>query len=128
MEETIGLAGRLNGIKKTTESNSLITDLEKAAALRKLVAEDPGMEDATMQMLIMAQGPKAFSYLMPEVTAAGRVTNAVKEKNINRMVGLPREKDVRAFLSSPTSRDKVMWTTTGNVIKGVGVSDRIDNE
>ena len=129
MEETVGLAGVIAGMRnKELVSNDMIKSLEQEVIRQKLVKDDPGLSDATMQMLVMAQGPKAFSYLMPEVTAAGRMTNAVKESDITRLVGIPRTKDVQAFTTSNASRDKVLWTLTGNGIKGAGLADRINND
>ena len=129
MEETRGLAGTIMDMRnKELQQNDMLKSLEQEAILHKLIKDDPGMSDATIQMLVMAQGPKAFSYLMPEVTAAGRMTNAIKESDISRLIGIPRTKDMQAFTTSNASRDKVLWTLTGNGIKGGGLADRINND
>lgn len=107
-------------------ANPLFAELAREAKLKQFREQDPGLSDATMQMLVMAQGPKAFSYLVPELTSTGRVVNAIKEKTPVRLTGLPRQKDLQNFAHSPESRDKVLWTLTGNGIKTAGVGDRMD--
>ena len=107
-------------------SNPLFAELAKEAKLKQFRQQDPGLTEATMQMLVMAQGPKAFSYLVPELTTANRVTNAIKEKSPVRLTGIPRQKDLQNFTNSPESRDKVLWTLTGNGIKSAGIADRME--
>ena len=107
-------------------ANPLFAELAKEAKLQQFRQQDPGLTDATMQMLVMAQGPKAFSYLVPELTTMNRVSNAIKEKSPVRLTGIPRQKDLQNFSHSPESRDKVLWTLTGNGIKIAGVGDRIE--
>lgn len=106
--------------------NDLYKSLEKEAAMRKFIENDPGLQDGLLQMLIMAQGPKAFSYLVPELTTTARVANSIKEKNPMRLTGLPRAKDVSNFTKDAASRDKVLWTLTGNGVKAGSVLDRVE--
>ena len=132
MEEQItpwGLAATeyLESISQSNQTdNDLYKSLEKEAAMRKFVEEDPGLKDGLLQMLIMAQGPKAFSYLVPELTTTARVANAIKEKTPMRLTGLPRAKDVANFTKDAASRDKVLWTLTGNGVKAGATLDRVE--
>lgn len=105
-------------------SNEMLTGLAKELAYKQLQNNDKPLDDGSLQMLAMAQGPKAFVYTFPELNGAVRGINAVNEKDITRLLGTPRQKDISAFLSSPESRDKVMWTLTGNAIKADGLANR----
>lgn len=107
-------------------ANPLFAELAKEAKLKQFRKQDPGLTEATMQMLVMAQGPKAFSYLVPELTSTNRVVNAIKEKTPVRLTGLPRQRDLQNFAHSPESRDKVLWTLTGNGIKSASIADRVE--
>lgn len=107
-------------------TNELLHGLAKEAAMKALVEKDKPLEDGTMQMLSMAQGAKGFHYVFPELTAFMRELNAVTEKDLTRLVGTPRQKDISAFLISPESRDKVLWTLTGNTMKANAIANRIE--
>jgi hypothetical protein len=74
----------------------------------------------------MAQGAKGFTYVFPELTTARRGVNAIAEKDMTRLVGIPRQKDISAFLVSPESRDKVLWTMTGNAMKADATANRLE--
>ena len=117
-------------LEATSKPNQIEGDLykslEKEVAMRKFVENDPGFQDGLLQMLIMAQGPKAFTYLVPELTTTARVTKAIKEKTPMRLTGLPRAKDVANFTKDAASRDKVLWTLTGNGVKAGAVLDRVE--
>ena len=98
-------------------NNEMLKQLAKEVAYNKLVDSDMPIKDATTQMLIMAQGPKAFSYLAPELTAVGRVANAISTKNANRLHGLPTKQDIAESITNAAVRDKQLWRATGNGIK-----------
>ena len=123
--DDLGLARHLSGMVDR-QDNPMLEQLKKDLMYKKFAENDPGLADATMQMLVMAQGPKAFSYLFPELTATGRVANTIREKDASRLLGVPRKSDLKNFINSAASRDKVMWTLTGNAVKGAGVSDRAE--
>ena len=98
-------------------NNEILEQLAKDVAYNKLVDSDKPLKDATAQMLVMAQGPKAFSYLVPELTTVGRVANTISTKNVNRLHGLPTKQDIAESLTNATVRDKQLWRATGNGIK-----------
>jgi hypothetical protein len=107
-------------------ANELLHGLAKESAVRALVEKDKPLDDATMQMLSMAQGFKGFPYVFPELTASMRGVNSIAEKDMTRLVGIPRQKDISAFLVSPESRDKVLWTVTGNAMKADATANRLE--
>lgn len=98
-------------------ANSMLHGLAKEAALRSLEAYDAPMKDATAQLLIAAQGPKAFTYVSPELTAALRVSNAVKNKDPVRLTGVPTKKEIKEAAADNAKMDKLKWKLTGNGIK-----------
>ena len=98
-------------------NNEILEQLAKDVAYNKLVDSDKPLKDATAQMLVMAQGPKAFSYLVPELTTVGRVANTISTKNANRLHGLPTKQDIAESLTNAAVRDKQLWRATGNGIK-----------
>ena len=106
--------------------NEILDGLAKSAALKKLQESDRPLEDATAQMLVMGQGPRAFSYLVPELTAAGRVSNAIRDSNINRLHGLPSKADLTGSLADSAIRDKQLWRLTGNGLKANGWSEKFN--
>lgn len=68
-------------------------------------------------MLVAAQGLGKFTYLVPELTTANRISNAIKDKNIMRVTGLPSREDIIKTISNPEIRDKNLWRATGNGLK-----------
>ena len=123
--DNLGLAKHFSG-RVDEKDNPMLEQLKKDLMYKKFAENDPGLADGTIQMLTMAQGPKAFSYLFPELTATGRIVNTIKEKDASRLLGVPRKSDLKNFVDSQASRDKVMWTLTGNAVKGAGVSGRAE--
>ena len=107
-------------------ANELLHGLAKESAMRALVENDKPLDDASIQMLSMAQGARGFPYVFPELTASMRGVNAITEKDLTRLIGTPRQKDISAFLVSPESRDKVLWTLTGNAMKANAVANRVE--
>ena len=106
--------------------NEILDGLAKLSVLKKLQESDRPLEDATAQMLVMGQGPRAFSYLVPELTAAGRVSNAIRDSNINRLHGLPSKADLTGSLADSAIRDKQLWRLTGNGLKANGWSEKFN--
>jgi len=104
--------------------NEILDGLAKSVTLKKLQDADKPLEDATAQTLVMGQGPKAFSYLVPELTAVGRVSNAIRDSNINRLHGLPSRTDLTESLADSAIRDKQLWRLTGNGLKANGWSEK----
>ena len=98
-------------------NNEILEQLAKDIAYNKLMDSDKPIKDATAQMLIMAQGPKVFSYLSPELTTVGRVANTISTKNVNRLHGLPTKQDIAESLTNAAVMDKQLWRATGNGIK-----------
>ena len=113
-----------NSPKLDMTNNEVSNTLNKEAAFKRFVKHDPGLADASLQLLAMAQGPKAFSYLIPELTTTARVSNAIREKSASRLAGIPRKKDIDQFFTDTASRDKVLWTATGNGVKAGAIADR----
>lgn len=124
--DELGLAKHLSGVH--IYDSPMFDQLKKDLVYKKFAENDPGLSDGTLQMLSMAQGPKAFSYLVPELTTTGRIANTIREKDMTRLLGTPRKADIKNFIDSPASRDKVMWTITGNGVKGASIADRIEDE
>ena len=112
--------------EKAANTNEFLHGLAAESAMKTLAEKDKPLEDATLQMLSMAQGAKGFTYVFPELTASMRGVNAIAEKDLTRLVGIPRQKDISAFLVSPESRDKVLWTVTGNAMKADAVTNRLE--
>ena len=106
--------------------NEILDGLAKLSVLKKLQESDRPLEDATAQMLVMGQGPRAFSYLVPELTAAGRVSNAIRDNNIHRLHGLPSKADLTGSLADSAIRDKQLWRLTGNGLKANGWSEKFN--
>lgn len=121
------LAAAMSRYSTPINKDSLV-DLEKELKMRALVDGDKPIEDASLQMLTLAQGPSKFSYLFPEATTANRIVNTVAEKDITRLVGTPRTSDVKGFLADKEARDKVLWTLTGNAVKADGYSNRVNSK
>ena len=113
-----------NSPKFDMANNDVYNTLNKEAAFKRFVENDPGLADASLQLLAMAQGPRAFSYLVPELTTTARISNAVREKSASRLAGVPRKKDIDQFFTDAASRDKVLWTATGNGLKAGAIADR----
>lgn len=106
-------------------SNDMLKGLAQEAASRQIQASDKPIEDGSLQMLAMAQGPRAFVYTFPELNGTVRGINAINERDLTRLTGIPRQRDISAFFTSPESRDKVMWTLTGNALKADGLANRL---
>lgn len=98
-------------------NNEILTNIAKEVEMEKIRREDPPIKDATDHLLIAAQGPKAISYLSPELTTAGRVSNAISTNNPSRLHGLPTKNDIALSFSDKSVRDKQLWRATGNGLK-----------
>ena len=127
-EETNGLAAQeylanlvknkyRNSFEDEVKSNQFLKGLAQEAAYNNLVKENPPMRDATEHLLVGAQGPKAFTYLSPELTSALRVNNAVRTKDSMRLTGVPTKKEVQDALVNKEALDKLKWKATGQGLK-----------
>ena len=61
-----------NSPKFDMTNNELYNTLNKEAAFNRFVKNDPGLADASLHLLAMAQGAKAFSYLKPRKKDIGQ--------------------------------------------------------
>ena len=127
-EEMMGLAAQkylANLVNKgsplsyndAANSDPFLKGLAKEVAYNNLVKENPPMRDATEHLLIGAQGPKAFTYLSPELTSALRVNNAIRTKDGMRLTGVPTNKEVQDALVNKEALDKLKWKATGQGLK-----------
>lgn len=98
-------------------SSPFLKGLAQEVAYSELMKENPPMRDATEHLLIGAQGPKAFTYLSPELTSALRVNNAVRTKDAMRLTGVPTKKEVQEALENKEALDKLKWKVTGQGLK-----------
>lgn len=98
-------------------ADDVLLSLAKQIAMKHLTEEDKPLDDATAQMLIMAQGPKAVAYVSPELTTALRVSNATRTKDPMRLTGVPTKQEIKEAASDVGKRDKLKWKITGNGIK-----------
>ena len=98
-------------------SNPMLLDLARQVEMKKLIDNDQGLRDASADMLVMAQGPKAFTYVSPELTSALRVANTVKTKDPMRMTGVPTKKEVSNAIEDSEAMEKLKWKLTGNALK-----------
>lgn len=122
------IGGSYPSYEEAGRTNEFLQGLAVESAMKKLRDKDKPLEDATMQMLSMAQGAKGFVYVFPELTSTMRGVNALTEKDLTRLAGIPRQKDISAFLVSPQSRDKVLWTVTGNTMKADAIANRLEGD
>lgn len=102
---------------KASIQNQMLNQLAKDVEMKKIIDEDIPLKEATDQMLVAAQGLGKFTYLVPELTTANRISNAIKDKNIMRVTGLPSRDDIIKTISNPEIRDKNLWRATGNGLK-----------
>ena len=109
-------------------NNEILTNIVKEVEMEKIRSEDPPIEDATDHLLIAAQGPKVISYLSPELTTVGRVSNAISTNNQSRLHGLPTKSDIALSFSDKSVRDKQLWKATGNGLKANAWYDQYDGE
>ena len=127
-EQMMGLAGQeylANLVSKgsplsyndVANSSPFLKGLAQEVAYSELAKENPPMIDATEHLLIGAQGPKAFTYLSPELTSALRVNNAVRTKDAMRLTGVPTKKEVQEALENKEALDKLKWKVTGQGLK-----------
>ena len=98
-------------------SNPMLLDLARQVEMKKLIDNDPKLRDATANMFVMAQGPKSFTYVSPELTSALRVVNTVKTKDPMRMTGVPTKKEVSNAIEDSEAMEKLKWKLTGNALK-----------
>lgn len=104
--------------KEAIGSMPYLHKLAKEVELKKLQEEDKPIRDATDQLLIAAQGPKAFTYISPELTSALRVSNSITSKDPMRLTGVPSKSELlNALEKAEGARDKLMWKATGNGLK-----------
>ena len=101
----------------TAKSNPMLLDLARESARRKLADDDQKLRDASADMLIMAQGPKAFTYVSPELTTALRASNTIKTKDPMRMTGVPTKKEISNAIEDSEAMDRLKWKLTGNGLK-----------
>lgn len=106
-----------NSYEDEANSDQFLKGLAQEAAYSELRKENPSMVDATDHLLIGAQGPKAFTYLSPELTSALRVNNAVRTKDAMRLTGVPTKKEVQEALENKEALDKLKWKITGQGLK-----------
>jgi len=105
------------GYLESANSDPYLNGLARAAEYKKLYLEDVPIRDATDQLLIAAQGPKAFTYLSPELTSALRVSNAVNTKDAMRLTGVPTKEEIKNAAASAEAMDRLKWKVTGNGLK-----------
>lgn len=121
-----------SGTPKSYEDASLSTEylngLAKEVAYNKLLAEDPPIKDATDQLLVAAQGPKAMAYLSPELTSALRVSNTIKTKDPLRLTGVPTKSELKGALEEKALMEKLKWKLTGNGLKANAWSNSYGGE
>lgn len=101
----------------TAKSNPMLFDIAREVEMKKLADNDPGLRDASADMLVMAQGPKAFTYVSPELTSALRVTNTVKTKDPMRITGIPTRKEISNAIQDNDAMERLKWKATGNALK-----------
>lgn len=101
----------------TAKSNPMLLDLARESARRKLADDDQKLRDASADMLIMAQGPKAFTYVSPELTTALRTSNTIKTKDPMRITGVPTKKEISNAIEDSEAMDRLKWKLTGNGLK-----------
>ena len=109
--------GPIPSYEDAANSSQFLKGLAQEAAYAKLEKENPPMRDATEHLLIAAQGPKAFTYLSPELTSALRVNNAVRTKDAMRLTGVPTKKEVQEALADKDALDRLKWKVTGQGLK-----------
>ena len=98
-------------------TNPMLLDLAREVEMKKLVDNDPKLRDASADMFVMAQGPKAFTYVSPELTSALRVTNTVKTNDPMRMTGIPIRKEISNAIQDNDAMERLKWKATGNALK-----------
>lgn len=103
--------------EEAVNTNDAIKGLAKEAVYRDFIKSDPPLQDATYQLLIAAQGPKAFTYLSPELTSALRVSNASRTKDPMRLTGVPTKKEISEAATNKDALDKLKWKLTGQGLK-----------
>lgn len=101
----------------TAKSNPMLLDIAREVEMKKLADNDPKLRDASADMFAMAQGPKAFTYVSPELTSALRVTNTVKTKDPMRMTGIPTRKEISNAIQDNDAMERLKWKATGNALK-----------
>ena len=101
----------------TAKSNPMLLDIAREVEMKKLAYNDPKLRDASADMLIMAQGPKAFTYVSPELTSALRVTNTVKTNDPMRITGIPTRKEISNAIQDNDAMERLKWKITGNALK-----------
>lgn len=113
---------------EAAQSSEYLNGLAKKVAYEKLVTNDPPIKDATDQLLIAAQGPKAFAYLSPELTSALRVSNTISTKDPLRLTGVPTKTEVKNAIANKNAMDKLKWKLTGNGLKANAWSNSYGGE
>lgn len=121
-------SGTPKSYKDASLSTEYLNGLAKEVAYNKLLAEDPPIKDATDQLLVAAQGPKAMTYLSPELTSALRVSNTLKTKDPLRLTGVPTKKELKGALEEEALMEKLKWKLTGNGLKANAWSNSYGGE
>ena len=107
----------------TAKSNPMLLDIAREVEMKKLADNDPKLNDATADIFVMAQGPKAFTYVSPELTSALRVANTVKTNDLMRMTGIPTRKEISNAIQDNDAMKRLKWKATGNALKANALID-----